>query len=255
MFADLNLLAALSLAVLACTGPASFRVASDREDMGLKGPVKSVREKWVGAPRGKPKTPDDGWVFDTLTTFDREGRRLEEARFDPEGKSWGRSVFSYQDGWSTETLYHADGSVFQRLIIKEQFDKASGTIKTKVTVTMGEYEGAPYSETIERRGAREWQADSSYFLPDGKLTGRSTTRFGADGEMDELLTYSAEGAIVERHVRVKGGGGFTSTTRAAPSCKRPCCGMRPAPSPTRTATASARPRSEPSRSPAARSSR
>lgn len=200
----MRLLATLLLSVLGCLAPAPFRVAPDREDMGLKGPVKSVREKWVGVPRGEPKSPDDGWAFDTLTTFDRQGRKAEEESYDPEGKSWGRSVFTRQDGWSTETRYHADGTLFQRLVIKERFDKASGTLRTTTTVTMGEFEGAPHSETIERRGPREWRAESSYFLPDGRLASRSTTRFGADGEMDEYVGYSG-GAVVERNVRVAEG--------------------------------------------------
>lgn len=202
----MRLLATLLLTVLGCAAaPDSFRIASDREDMGLKGAVKSVREKWVGVPRGEPKSPGDGWAFDTLTTFDGQGRKASEESFDPEGKSWGRSVFTRQDGWSTETRYHADGTLFQRLVIKERLDKASGTIRTSVTVTMGEYEGAPHSETIERRGPREWRSESSYFLPDGKLSSRNTIRFGADGEMDELVGYSADGALTERRVRVAEG--------------------------------------------------
>lgn len=199
------LLATLLLSVLGCVAPASFRVASDREDMGLKGPVRSVREKWVGVPRGEPKSPGDGWAFDTLTTFDTQGRKAGEESYDPEGKSWGRSVFTRQDGWSTETRYHSDGTLFQRLVIKERLDKASGTLRTTVTVTMGEYEGAPHSETIETHCPREWRAESSYFLPDGKLSSRSTTRFGADGEMEELVGYNADGAVTERNVRIAEG--------------------------------------------------
>lgn len=202
----MRLLATLLLSVLGCAAaPASFRVASDREDMGLKGPVRSVREKWVGVPRGEPKSPDDGWAFDTLTTFDTQGRKAGEESYDPEGRSWGRSVFTRQDGWSTETRYLADGTLFRRLVIKERLDKASGTLRTTVTVTTGEHEGAPHSETIERRGPREWRAESSYFLPDGRLTSRSTTRFGADGEMEELVVYGADGAVTERRVRIAEG--------------------------------------------------
>lgn len=202
----MRLLATLLLSVLGCAAaPASFRVASDREDMGLKGPVRSVREKWVGVPRGEPKSPGDGWAFDTLTLFDRQGRKASEESYDPEGKSWGRSVFTRQDGWSTETRYHADGMLFQRLVIRERFDKASGTLRTTVTVTMGDYEGAPHSETIERHGPREWRAESSYFLPDGRLASRSTTRFGADGEMEEFVGYNADGVVTERNVRIAEG--------------------------------------------------
>jgi hypothetical protein len=202
----LRLLTVLLLFVLGCAAaPSSFRVASDREDMGLKGPVKSVREKSVGVPRGEPKSPGDGWAFDTLTTFDGQGRKAGEETCDPEGKSWGRSVFTRQDGWSTETRYHADGTLFQRLVIKERLDRASGTLRTTVTVTMGDYEGAPHSETIETRGAREWRAESSYFLPDGKLSSRSTTRFGADGEVEEFVGYNADGAVTERNVRIAEG--------------------------------------------------
>lgn len=201
----MKLLVTLSLAVLACAAQAPARRLSDKEELGLKGPVKSVRTMWVGVPRGESKSPAYGWAVDTEVTFDREGRKLSDERFDPEGKSWGRSVFSYQDGWSVQTQYHSDGSLFQKLVTKVRLDKRSGTLTTTVTQTLGQYEGAPHSTIVERFDARGRSVETTYYLLDGKLASRSNSRFDADGYLLRFVDYSAAGAVLTREVAIEGG--------------------------------------------------
>ena len=201
----MRLLATLLLAVLTCAAQAPARRLSDKEELGLKGPVKSVRTMWVGVPRGEPKSSDYGWAVDTEVTFDREGRKLSDERFDPEGKSWGRSVFSYQDGWSVETQYHPDGSLFQKLVTQVRLDKTSGALTTTVTQNLGHYEGAPHSKTVERFDARGRSVETTSYLPDGKPGGQSKSRFDADGYLLKFVGYSAAGAVIDREVLIEGG--------------------------------------------------
>src|SRR3712207_4602991 len=105
----------LSLALFACAAPAFSQESSDREKMGFKGPVKSVRTQSAD-PR-----------INHGVTFDREGRKVEDAFYEPDGKPYRRRVFTYGAGGVTEESFGADGKLLERVVRKEEFDGARGT--------------------------------------------------------------------------------------------------------------------------------
>jgi hypothetical protein len=134
-------------------------------------------------------------------TFDREGRKMEESRYDPGGGLESRKVYTYEAGTTTIVSYNPDGTVFSRDVWKEEFDRARGTRRQTVTeerVTTGD----TFSfERFNQYDARGRMIESLHYDGGGKLRARTTVRFGADGVLDELVTYDGAGAVLSRNVR------------------------------------------------------
>ena len=218
-----------TLAILACAAPAPSRQSTAKELRGLKGPVKTVRTKWRTAPWGRVETPDTARTFDVEITFDREGRKMEESRYDPVGKIESRKVYTYEADVTTIVSYNPDGTVLSRAVWKEEFDRVRGTLRQTVTeerVTTGD---AFSYERFNQYDARGRMIESLYYRGGGTLRARTTVRFGADGVLEEAVTYDGAGVVCSRNERspegtrafVRGRGGALVLTEVwwRPVCK------------------------------------
>lgn len=188
----MRLILFLSSALFACAVPALSQEASDREKMGFKGPVKTAR------------TQSANPVVNYEITFDKEGRKVEDAYYEPDGKLYRRRVFTYDAGRSTEESYGPDGKLLDRIVKKDEFDRAHGTSRTMIT---GEINGnsALYTEMVDKYDSLGRLIESSSYGQEGKLQSRSTRRFDADGELGEFVLYNSEGSVLQRYERVSEG--------------------------------------------------
>jgi hypothetical protein len=195
-----RLLLLLSLAVLACAAQASAQETSEKEQMGLKGPVKTIRTKWYRSVQGEPA--GDAPLYEYEVTLDREGRKVEETHYKPDGKLWQREVVTYDAAGRTEVSYNPDGTVQQRVIRqKEEFDKEHRTGRVVVTG----HDGALNTEFVNKYDARGRRVEGFTYDREGKLQSRSVWKFGADGEFQEFLFYNGAGAVLLKLVRVAEG--------------------------------------------------
>lgn len=190
-----------ALAVLACAAPAPSGQSTAKEQRGLKGPVKSVRTKWHTTPWGRDEIPDTARTFDMEITFDREGRKMEESRYDPGGKLESRKVYTYEAGVTTIVSYNADGTVVSRAVWKEEFDRARGTLRQTITEEKMSTGDAFSSERFNQYDARGRMIESLYYREVGKLRARTTVRFGDDGVLEEAVTYDGAGVVCSRNER------------------------------------------------------
>ena len=194
----------LSLLFFACAAPALSQETSDREQRGFKGLVKTVRTKSEGLAQAMSAPGKVVPEINQETTFDRDGRKVEEARYEPDGKLYRRSVFTYDDGVKTEESYKPDGTLRHRIITKKEFDKARGTSRTMVTGEMiGD--GKFYSEMVNKYDSQGRLVEGSSFDREGKLQGRSVWRYGAGGGIEEFVYYDGAGAVRRRTVWIPEG--------------------------------------------------
>ncbi len=188
----MRLLLFLSSALFACAVPALSQEVSDREEVGFKRPVKTVRTKSADP------------VVNYEITFDREGRKVEDAYSEPDGKLYRRRVFTYGVGRSTEESYGPDGKLLDRFVRKDEFDRARGTSRTTVT---GEVNGNSvlYTEMVNKYDSLGRLIESSSYDEERKLQSRSTRRFDADGGLGEFVLYNSAGSVLQRYERVPEG--------------------------------------------------
>jgi hypothetical protein len=192
-------LALLSLAFIICAARASAQGIPDKESMGLKGPVKTVRTKIHTATQGG--TAADARLSDSEHTFDREGRAVEKVYYNPDGTVWQREVFTYDDAGRTGVVYGADGTIRQRVFTqKEEFDKEHRTGRKVISG-----EGMAYSEFINKYDERGRWLEGFAYDREGKLKSRSVNRYGADGRLQEFLHYNGAGTVLLKYVIVPEG--------------------------------------------------
>lgn len=197
----MRLLLPVSLAVLASAATPPAQGVVEKESRGLKGPVKSVRTK-LPAARDGARRLSEGAGSEHETAFDREGRKVEESHYDPDGTLSSRSVFTYDGaGASIETRYGRDGTPREQVTRKETFDRERGVARVIVTGSAG----GLYTEFLQRLDAQGRLVESRACDRDGRLQSRSTWKFGAGGALEEFTLYDGGGAVVDRHVRVPEG--------------------------------------------------
>lgn len=219
----MRLLLFLSLAILACAAPVLSQGVSEKEQMGLKGPVKSVRTKWYRSVQGEPA--GGAPLFEYEVTLDREGRKVERVHYTPDGMLQLREVFTYDDTGTTEVSYRHDGTFRHKLVTqKEVFDEGRRSGRVIVTSPDGYY-----SEHVNKYDDRGRRVESSAHDREGKLQRRSVRTLAADGGYQEFLVYDGAGVLLRKQVRVAEGeqffiygadGALVSTeTRRRPICK------------------------------------
>lgn len=213
----------LSLAVLACAVPVLAQENSEREQMGLKGTVKTVRTKLYRSVQGEPAP--NAPLFEHEVTLDREGRKVERVHYTLEGTLQLREVFTYDATGTTEVSYRHDGRFRHKLVTqKEKFGKGRRTGRVVVTSPDGYY-----SEHVNKYDDRGRWVESSAYDRERKLKLRSVRVLAADGVYQEFLVYDGAGVLLRRQVRVAEGeqfftygadGALVSTeTRRRPVCK------------------------------------
>ena len=185
----------LSLALFACGALASAQDVPEKERMGLKGPVKTVRTKSYRSVQGEPAP--DAPLFDYEVTFDREGRQVEKVHYTTDGTLQLREVFTYDAAGTTETSYHHDGTFRHKLFKqKEEFDEGRRTGRMVVTSPDGFY-----SEHVNKYDDRGRWVESSAYDRGGKLKHRSVRTLAADGVYQEFLVYDGAGILLRKQVR------------------------------------------------------
>jgi hypothetical protein len=190
----------LSLVLLTCAAPTAAQDITEKEQMGLKGPVKTVRTKWFKSVQGGPA--GEVLLFENEVTLDREGRQVEKLYYEPDGRLWRREVFTYDAAGRTEVSYNPDGTAQQRVVRqKEEFDKERRSSRMVVTSDSGGF----YYETVTKYDARGRWVERSGHDRDGKLKDRGVMKYGADGGFVEFLHYNSAGVVLQRHVRVPEG--------------------------------------------------
>jgi hypothetical protein len=187
----------LSSVVLACAAPTpSQEYPTEKESMGLKGPVKSVRVKWYKSVQGEPVP--NAPLFEYEVTLDREGRKVGRIHYTPDGMVQLREVYTYDATGTTEVSYRHDGKFRYKLVTqKEEFDKARRTGRIIVTG----YDGAFYNEHVKKYDDRGRWVEGLTYDREGKLQSRSVRRLAADGMFQEFLVYNGAGTLLQRHVR------------------------------------------------------
>jgi hypothetical protein len=216
----------LVLAVLAFAVRASAQETSDKEKIGLKGPVKSVRTKTLMPTQSGPGV--EAQLFDSENAFDREGRSVEKKYYETDGRLWRREVFTYDADGCTQVAYDREGKIQSRVLTrKEEFDKERRTGR-KVVTDEG-YGGTLYAEFVRKYDERGRWLETSVYDRGGKLQTRSVNRFGADGRLQEFVHYNGAGTVLHRYVTVpegqqvytydSGGALFSTVTQRRMVCK------------------------------------
>jgi hypothetical protein len=182
----------LSSVIFACVVPALAQESSDSEQLGYKGPVKSVRVQSAN-PR-----------MNYEITFDREGRKVEELYYAQDGKPNMRRVYTYGAGGQTEERYGPDGKLQQRTVKKVEFDKARRTSRMTFTYELSGH--SPYDSTIINKYDSQGRlVEGSSYDGAGKLQSRSTWKYGADGRLEEFVFYNDVGSVGRRTVWIPEG--------------------------------------------------
>ncbi len=200
----MRLLLLLSSVIFACAAPALSQETSDREQWGYKGPVKTVRTKTEGLTQSQAAP---GRTFPEVNhglTFDRDGRKVEDAFYEQDGTVSRRRVYTYDADVVTEESYGPDGRLLERVVKKDEFDKARGTSRTTFTRELG---GKSFVSTVmkQRYDSRRRLVESSSFDSEGVLQSRSTWRYGANGGLEEFVFYDGAGSVNRRTVWVPEG--------------------------------------------------
>jgi hypothetical protein len=195
----------LSLALIVCATRASAQEITDKETLGLKGPVKTVRMKTYRVAQGG--ADPDASLTDSEYAFDREGRAVEKVYYNPDGTVGRREVFTYDAAGRTGVVYGADGKVGHRIFRqKEEFDRER---RTGRSVTTGEgYDGTLYAEFVRKYDERGRWLETSAYDREGKLQTRSVNVFGADGRLQEFLHYNGSGMLLHKYITVPEGTQF-----------------------------------------------
>jgi|ERR1041385_6752750 hypothetical protein len=196
----------LTLAVFAV--PALGQEPTEKELMGLKGEVKTVRRKFVEVTQKDGKPFERPLASESLVTLDRLGRKTEESFYKPDGTLDERQVFTYDDaGNRTQKRYNSEGRLVYEATSRLEFDKDGGTSRriTDGASPLFQDEAAKlHSETVKKYDSRgRWVESLTYQR--GTLTGRSVNKFGEDGSLDEFILYNGAGLILQRHVRTSEG--------------------------------------------------
>lgn len=216
----------LVLAVIALAARAPAQETTDKEKMGLKGPVKSVRTKSLMPTQSGPDV--EAQLSDSENTFDREGRSIERKYYESDGRLWRREDFTYDADGRTQVAYDREGKIQSRVLTrKEEFDRERRTGR-KVVTDEG-YGGTLYAEFVSKYDERGRWLETSVYDRGGKLQTRSVNRFGADGRLQEFTHYNGAGTVLQRFVTVPegqqvftydGGGALVSAqTRRRMVCK------------------------------------
>src|ERR687893_218181 len=86
----------------------SYLMRTDREKHGLRGPVKSVHVVIAQLEEQGGQLTERPW-FSHTTTFDRDGRLIEQVNRNPDGSEW-RTVNDYSDSGVLSATRHYDPS-------------------------------------------------------------------------------------------------------------------------------------------------
>jgi hypothetical protein len=152
--------------------------------------------------------PDGSTAHKTLHTYDPEGRWLEVAYHEGQGKLIRRSSFLYDgEGQLLEQVdYGPSGSVMGRIVASHRKDEN----KAKVT------EGAVYnrnnalrSSNVNKIEGNGGKAESAFYNADGSVANRSAVRRNEEGNL-EHSEYKADGAVSSRTVSISDGKGWGS---------------------------------------------
>ena len=144
----------------------------------------------------------------TLYTYDPEGRWLEVAYYEGEGKLIRRSSFLYDgEGQLLEQIeYGPSGSVMGRIVASHRKDEN----KAKVT------EGALFnrnkslrSSSVNKTEENSGKGESAIYNADGSVANRSEVRRNEQGNW-EHSEYKADGAVSSRTVSISDGKGWVS---------------------------------------------
>jgi hypothetical protein len=216
----------LALAAIALAARAPAQETSDKEKMGLKGPVKSVRTKTLMPTQSGPDV--EAHLSDSEDTFDREGRSIERTYYNSDGSVGRREVFTYDADGRTQVVYGADGKIQSRVFTqREEFDKEHRTGRR--VVTDAGHDGGMYAEFVSKYDERGRWLETSVYDRGGKLQTRSVNRFGADGRLQEFIHYDGAGVVLQKFVTVpegqqvytydNGGALLSTQTRRREVCK------------------------------------
>lgn len=198
----------LILTLVTLAAPALGQEISDKERMGLKGAVKTVRTKIVEVTQdGRPVEGPN--ISESLITLDRLGRKTEEAFYKPDGTLDKRQVFTYDDaGNRTQKDYDTNGTIRYEATTKVEWDKANSTGRLitdgALTWVKGEA-GKLHSEIVLKYDSRGRVVESLSYGRDGSLSSRSVNKFGDDGGLEEMILYNGAGLIFQHHVRTSEG--------------------------------------------------
>jgi hypothetical protein len=181
---------------------------TEKELMGLKGEVKTVRRKFVEVTQKDGKPFERPIASESLVTLDRLGRKTEESFYKPDGTLDERQVFTYDDaGNVTQKRYNSEGRLLFEATSRLEFDKDGGTSRriTDGASPLFQDEAAKlHSETVKKYDSRGRWVESLTYLR-GTITSRSVNKFGEDGGLDEFILYNGAGLILQRHVRTSEG--------------------------------------------------
>lgn len=198
----------LILTLMVFTVPALGQEPTEKELMGLKGEVKTVRTKVVEvAQDGRPV--EGPGILESLVTLDRLGRKTEESFYKADGTLDRRQVVTYDDaGNRTLKDYGADGKLKYEVTSRLESDKANGTgrliIDGATSLFQGEA-GKLHNEIVLKYDSRGRVVESLSYNRDGSLSSRSVNKFGDDGGLEEMILYNSAGVILQRHVRTSEG--------------------------------------------------
>jgi YD repeat-containing protein len=190
--------------------PAVRPVPSDREQAGLRGPVKSCVEETtfptVTSPNGLPTA---GW---SETDYDEQGHVLARLYRNPDGSVWAvRSTYdasgkvikrtSGKEGSASEATHYAYDQLGRQASITTggaapvTFHYDEQGRKTKVQISRAE----DYRANVGVAGSPFEAADRPPNLPGG---GTATTKYDEYDRATEIEVRNAQGGLVSRAVRV-----------------------------------------------------
>lgn len=181
----------------------------DREKQGLRGPVKSVRAVAAQFEEQDGRLVEKPW-FGHTTTFDRDGRLIEQVNSNPDGSQW-RAVNDYSDSGRLLATRGYDPSGALSSEVRYVYDD-EGRLAAEQHVTQDGSVTTPITYAYDTEGRRVKVQE--YDLPveedvvigiEGTSTSIGTggvrrveTRYDRQGEAVEVKVFNAEGALASR---------------------------------------------------------
>ena len=189
--------------------PGGYEMRTDRDQHGLRGPVKSVHVETAQLEEQDGRITEKPWFSHTIT-FDQEGRLTEQVNHNPDGSEW-RTVNDYTDSGELLTTRGYDPSGVLSSEVRYVYDDEGRLIAEQhMTKDGGVTTPTTYAYDSEGRKIKiqeyDFQEGTSVMLGiEGTNTSisagearRVETRYDGRGEAVEVKVFNADGALVCR---------------------------------------------------------
>jgi len=167
----------------------SYGQKNDLFKLNLKGNIKNIRETYYQINKNDAKIQDTSIDFSYLNTFDKQGNKKEDLKYDAEGKMDKKYEYIYDKLGRRiiQDQYNSDGKLNRKLTYK--YDEKGNITEDNSYTSEGKLE-KKYTYQYDAKGN---VTEDKSFDSENKFRKKYTYSYDASGNKIENNRYNAEG--------------------------------------------------------------